>query len=129
MDRLPISEGADPELWVQLDLRYPDRIGYTISLRANGTIRLQFQHMSVPPFDAVDARRRIYDAVAALPGLSVKENLTGLPSFRMASLDATDNLDKFIRILEHAVDQMVEAHRRNEGSHNTHNAHDWSPGI
>jgi hypothetical protein len=55
LDPLPISEGADPELWVQLDLRYPDRIGYTISLRANGTIRLQFRYMNVPPLDTVEA--------------------------------------------------------------------------
>jgi hypothetical protein len=68
--------------------------------------------MNVPPFDAADARRRIYNAVVALPRLSVKENLTGLPSFPMAALDAGDNLDRFIRILEDAVDQMVEAHRR-----------------
>jgi len=122
LDRLPISEGPDPELWVQLDLRYPDRIGYTVSLRANGTVRLQFKYMRVPPFNTIEARKRMYDAVAALPGVSVKENLNGLPSFSMAALDAGDNLERLIRILEDAVDRMVESHKRSAGSNDSHAA-------
>jgi hypothetical protein len=68
--------------------------------------------MSVARFDGFEARKRIYDAVAALPGLGLKKNLNGLRSFKMATLDAGYNLDQFIRILEDMVDQMVEAHKR-----------------
>ncbi len=82
LDRLPTSNGPDPELWVQLDLRYPERLGWTISLSANdGSVTLQFQYMKAPPFDTVEARKRMYDAIAALPGVNIEEHLTGRPSF------------------------------------------------
>jgi hypothetical protein len=58
LDRLPISTGPDPELWVQLDLRYPEALGYIISMTAQGVIKLQFQHMSAPPFDTKRHERR-----------------------------------------------------------------------
>ena len=120
LDRLPTSTGPDPELWVQLDLRYPERLGYTISMSANGMITLQFQYMRAPPFDTIEARKRMYDAVAALPGVNVEERLTGRPSFPMAALAVGDNLERFIRILDDAVDQMVESHKRSTGSNDSH---------
>ena len=98
LDRLPISEGPDPEMWVQLDLRQPEGLGYTISMTADGAIKLQFQYMSAPPFDTVEARKKIYDAVSALPGVSIEERLTGRPSFPIAALTAGDNLERFIKI-------------------------------
>jgi hypothetical protein len=116
LDRLPISTSPDPELWVQLDLRYPERLGWTISLTADGMVTLQFQYMKAPPFDTIEARKRLYDAVAALPGVNVEERLTGRPSFPIAALAIGENLEHFIKILEDAVDQMVESHKRSKGS-------------
>jgi hypothetical protein len=116
LDRLPISTGPDPELWVQLDLRYPERLGWTISLTAeDGMVTLQFQYMKAPPFDTIEARKRMYDEVAALSGVNVEERLTGRPPFPMAALAAGDNLERFVRILDHTVDQMVESHKRSAG--------------
>ena len=106
----------DPELWVQLDLRYPERLGWTISLTADGTVTLQFQYMKAPPFDTIEARKRLYDAVAALPGVNVEERLTGRPSFPIAALAVGENLEHFIKILEDAVDQMVGDYKRSKGS-------------
>jgi hypothetical protein len=60
----------------------------------------------------------MYDAVAALPGVNVEERLTVRPSFPMAALAVGDNLERFIRILDDAVDQMVESHKRSAGSTN-----------
>jgi hypothetical protein len=68
LDRLPISTGADPELWVQLDLRHPEQLGYTISMTAEGIITHQFQHMRAPPFDDIEARKRMYDANCCIAG-------------------------------------------------------------
>jgi hypothetical protein len=113
LDRLPTSTGPDPELWVQLDLRYPERLGWTISLTADDSmVTLQFQYMKARPFDTIEARKRMYDAVAALPGVNVEERLTGRPSFPMGALAVADNLERFIRILDDAVDKMVESHKR-----------------
>jgi hypothetical protein len=72
--------------------------------------------MTAPPFDAIEGRKRMYDAIAALPGVSVEERLTGRPSFPMAPLAVGDNLERFLRILEDAVDQMVESHKRSANS-------------
>jgi hypothetical protein len=57
----------------------------------------------------------MYDAVAALPRVSVEERLTGRPSFPMASLAIGDNLERFTKILDVAVDQMVSSHRESTG--------------
>jgi hypothetical protein len=115
LDRLPISTGPDPELWVQLDLRHPESLGYTISMTADGVIKLQFQYMSAPPFDMIEARKEMYDAIAALPGVFVEERLTGRPSFPISVLAKGDNLERFLKILDDAVDQMVVSHKRSSG--------------
>jgi hypothetical protein len=54
--------------------------------------------------------------IAALPGVSVEERLNGRPSFPMGALVAGENLECFIKILEDAVDRMVESHKRSSGS-------------
>ena len=78
-------------------------------------ITLQFQHMSVAPFDTMVSRKRLYDAIAALPGVKVEERLNGRPSFSMVALAFEDNLERFIGILDGAVDQMLEAHKKSAG--------------
>ena len=112
---MPISTGPDPELWVQLDLRHPDRLGWTISLTADGKITMQFQYMKAAPFDTIEARKRIYDAIVAIPGVDLEERLNGRPSFSISALADGDNRERFIRVLDYAVDQMVESHKRGSG--------------
>jgi hypothetical protein len=72
--------------------------------------------MKAPPFETIEARKRMYDAIAALPRVSVEERLAGRPSIPMAALAVGDNLECFLRILEDAVDQMVESHKRSANS-------------
>ena len=66
--------------------------------------------MKAPPFDTIEARKRLYDAVAAIPGVNEERRLTGRPSFPMAGLAVGENLEQFIRILDDAVDQMLKSH-------------------
>ena len=47
---------------------------------------------------------------------SVEERLNGRPSLPIAALAAGDNLERFIKNLEDAVDQMVESHKRGSNS-------------
>ena len=49
-------------------------------MSAKGLITLQFKNMKAAPFDTVEARKRMYDAIVALPGVSVEERLTGVIS-------------------------------------------------
>jgi hypothetical protein len=114
-DRLPISAGRDPELWLQLDLRDARPFGWTISLTVDGKITLQFQHMRAAPFHTIEARKRMYDAIVAIPGVNLEERLSGRPSFSISALSGGDNLARFIRVLDDAVDQMVESHKRGSG--------------
>jgi hypothetical protein len=72
------------------------------------------------PFDTVEARNRMYDAIAALPGVNIEERLTGRPSFPMATLAVRDNLERFIKILDAAVDEMVTSHKRSASSNDRH---------
>lgn len=72
--------------------------------------------MRAPPFDTIEARKMIYDAVSDLPGVSVEERLNGRPSFPMAELATGDNLERLLKILEGAVDQMVEHHKQKTAS-------------
>jgi hypothetical protein len=90
LDRLPISMGPDPELWVQLDLRYPERLGWTISLSTDdGSITLQFQYMKAPPFDTIEGRKQLFDAVAALPGVNVRLILAIQPTGNAHLIEAS----------------------------------------
>ena len=94
-----------------LTFNIPERLGYTISLTADDAkVTLQFQYMKAPPFDTIEARKRLYDAVAAISGVNVEERLTGRPSFPMAALAVGENLEQFVRILDDAVDQMLKSH-------------------
>ena len=72
--------------------------------------------MKAPPLDTIEARKRMYDAISVLPGVSVEERLTGRPSFPMRALAVGDTLECFLRILDDVVDQMVESHKRSAGS-------------
>ena len=119
LDRLPIFAGSDPELQVQLDFRYPERHGYTISMSTKGMITLQFQHMRDPLRHHRGAKANI-ETRLALPGVNVEERLSGRPSFPMAALANDDRPQQFIRILDDAVDQMVKGHKRSTGSNDSH---------
>lgn len=110
LDRLPTSTGPDPELWLQLDMKNPEALGWTISLKADGRVVIQFQYMQAPPVDSEDVRRGIWTRINSLEGVSLEPKLTGRPTFPIHSLTHADNLDQFVAILDDMVEQMVERH-------------------
>lgn len=110
LDRLPTSRGKDPELWIQLDLTRPEALSYTVSMKADGRLVVQFQHMKRSPFDSDEGKRRLWTALNEMEGVQLEERLNGRPSFPMRLLAQSDNLGRFLRILEDAVDEIVQAH-------------------
>jgi hypothetical protein len=115
LDRLPTSTGPDPELWVQLDLRRPERLAYTISLTANGRLIVQFQHMRAPPFNTPEGRKELWTRIAQLPGVHLAEGLNGRPSFSLETLTRDDNLTRFLRILDELVETIIQHHEGEPG--------------
>lgn len=107
LDRLPTSTGEVPELWIQLDLRDQHAPGYTVSLRADGRVTVQFQWMQHPPFDTEEGRREIWDRLNALPGVVLEERLTGRPWFPISLLEKEGNLERFLEVLEWMVEEVV----------------------
>ncbi|CAN5701365.1 hypothetical protein BH23GEM9_BH23GEM9_20000 [soil metagenome] len=110
LDRLPTSTGPDPELWIQVDLRRPNTLAYTVSLRSDGRVVVQFQHMRLQPFDTEQGRAVLWDRLASIDGVDVDRKLTGRPTFEMRLLHSPDRLTAFLDWLEYAVDRVVEAH-------------------
>jgi hypothetical protein len=115
LDRLPTSTGADPELWVQVDLRRPEGLAYTISITAKGRVVVQFQHMRAPPFETPDKRRPLWSASNQLPAVELPEKLHGRPSFPIEALVHDDNLPRFLRILDEVVEAVIQSHEKESG--------------
>lgn len=121
LDRFPSSSGSDPELWVQLDLNDIQGFQYTVSLRAKGTVVVQFQYMHAP-FDTVEARSRLLEMLNSIPGVSVPGRLNGRPSFPISALFDSHSLERFISVLDEIIDTTIrwqttkskpsEAHRQ-----------------
>ena len=78
-------------------------------------VTLQFQYMKAPPFDTVEARKRCTTRLPPYRELGVEERLQGRTSFPMSILAAGDNLERFIEILDDAVDQIVRTHKGSRG--------------
>lgn len=68
------------------------------------------------PFDSEEGRRALWAAIDALPGVRLDERLTGRPWFSMEVLPEGDDLERFLRILEDAVDQMVRHFEARDGT-------------
>jgi endonuclease/exonuclease/phosphatase family metal-dependent hydrolase len=103
LDRLPTSTGSDPEIWIQLDLKRPDRLQYTFSMNAAGRVTIQFQYMTAP-YNTVEARERVWGKLNDIPGVSLEKRLEGRPWFPIAALLATENREKFERIIAEIID-------------------------
>jgi hypothetical protein len=83
---------------------------FPICVYSYGRVEIQFQHMSQPPFDGMEARRQLLGRLNALPGISFDESvLTRRPSISLTDLSADQELaDGF----ELTLDWVMEEARR-----------------
>jgi endonuclease/exonuclease/phosphatase family metal-dependent hydrolase len=103
LDRLPTDSR---QLWVQLDMRRPQRLQYTFSLTVEGQVVIQFQWM-ISPFDGTAARERLWTQLSQIPGISLDKRLNGRPSFPLKALDNPDRLEMFERIFSEMLDETI----------------------
>jgi len=83
------------------------------ALWTGGQVEIQFQHISVPPFDDVDGRRPLLDRLNAVDGVTIDASrLTKRPSFSIATLAVGDRLDRFLEAIDWAYAEASTAARR-----------------
>jgi len=109
LNRLPTSTGDEPIIWVQLDLKYPDRIQYTFSVNSRGELVIQFQYM-IAPYDTDDAKEKMWAKINKIPNIEIPKKLDGRPSFPLASLAAPAAFEQFIAIFDEFIDHTIEQH-------------------
>ena len=110
-DRLPIVSGETSELWFQLDIKHEHGLQYTFSLRTDGQVVVQFQHMS-NPFDTVEAREGLWFKLTQIEGMSLEKRLNGRPIFPLVALAASDRLEQFLLIFSEMVDETLRVRIR-----------------
>lgn len=106
MDRLPLSSGKDPELWLQLDLQSPEGLQYTFSVRADGNVVIQFQYLR-SPFDTEESRSELLAELNSIPGVSIEARLKGRPTFPLSVLRTGNGFEQFLKIWNRVVDQSI----------------------
>lgn len=106
VDRLPISQTSEPELWVQLDSGDKEAIQWTISVRADGKVAVQFQYMR-PPFDTEEARRQLHDRLNAIPGIGLEARLGGRPTFPLTALVNEACHAQFLAAIDFVIDETI----------------------
>ena len=105
-DRLPTASGETPELWFQLDVKHEHKLQYTFSVRTDGQVVVQFQHMS-DPFDTVDARERLWSKLSQIDGVSIDKRLNGRPTFALNALVASERFEQFVLVFSEMVDETL----------------------
>jgi hypothetical protein len=75
---------------------------------AKGTLDVSFQYMSHPPFDTVAGREPLREMLNAIPGVGIRsDRLVGRPSIPLATLIDSAALERFLAVLDRAVDETV----------------------
>ena len=109
LTRFPISANADPEWWLQIDLKDPPGLQYTFSVKADGRVVVQFQHMKQPPFDDEVERHRLLKEFNAIPGVALEEyRVGGRPAFSLSVLEEPEHLRRFLSSVETIVRRTRE---------------------
>ncbi len=76
----------------------------------NGAIELQFQHMTVAPFDDIAYRRNLIGKLNELPGISIPPDAaTKRPSFDMSLLRDDETARGFEERMEWVIQQVVRS--------------------
>jgi hypothetical protein len=106
LTRLPGSRSIVPEIWFQIDFPGQDLPMYTVSVRGDGQVVVQFQWMLYPPFDNEEGRRSLLDQLNAIADVELDPNrLNGRPSFSLMTLQDVSAFDSFVAVLERIVDE------------------------
>ncbi len=108
-DRFHIESGAKhPQMWLQLDLDYPDDVQWTFSLTTDGRVRVQFRFMK-EPFDQAEAREHLWSKLNKIEGVDIEKHLNGRPSLSLRSLESTENREKFERVFSDMIDETLRS--------------------
>lgn len=107
LTRFPISRGASPELWFQIDYSGTVRaLMYSISIKASGQVVVQFQWMRQPPFDTSAGRNDLREVLNRIEGVDLPEDrLSGRPSFPIQALEDPASLGQLMAVLDQIVDR------------------------
>jgi hypothetical protein len=99
-------------MWFQIDYQGTDLPMYTVSVKGDGRVIVQFQYMLYPPFDTDEGRRSLLDALNAIPGIALDPaRLHGRPDFSIHVLEDSGALDQFIAVLDRIVDETIPERR------------------
>jgi hypothetical protein len=107
LDRLPVTSGGTPEIWVQLDLRSPQGLQYTFSLTCEGQVVIQFQRMTAP-FDSLEARELLWSKLTQIDGISLDKRLNGRPTFPLSALSVPERRVAFERTMSELIDETLQ---------------------
>lgn len=108
-DRFDVSSRVrDPQMWFQLDLNYPDDVQWTFSLTTRGIVHVQFQHMK-PPFDRLETRERIWNAINQIPGVDIDRRLRGRPMIPLRCLATSEIRERFERVFSDMIDETIRS--------------------
>ncbi len=110
-DRLPTGMASGKlKIWFQLDIVPREIIQWTFSILADGEIEINFQWM-IAPYDALEIKEKLWNALNQIEGVSLQKNLTGRPRFRIGALAETDRLEQFTKVFSDMIDTTLR--RRN----------------
>lgn len=108
LDRLPVSEGTELELWLQVDRGDARPLQWTCSLRSDGQVAIQFQFMR-ERFATEDARQEIWHRLSAIRGIDIERRLNGRPTFPLSVLADGDRFARFAGVLDYLIEQTLRA--------------------
>jgi len=104
--RLPITQGSEPEMFLQLDVGREHAEQWTCSVLARGEVEMKFQRLRAP-FDDEAMRESVWSHVNDIVG-SLEKRLNGRPRFRLNQLYEPAKLQAFLSVLDSIVDGTVK---------------------
>jgi hypothetical protein len=72
--------------------------------------------MKAPPFDSDDAKAELVRRINAIDGVHIAADLRKRPSVRLVALSEADRIDRFLAVMDWAVEQVRTA-QRDTGRH------------
>jgi hypothetical protein len=77
------------------------------SVRTTGAVELQFQHMGLPPFSALEERKALASRLTRIEGVAIPESaLSRRPSFGVGLLTGDGRLDVFLEAFDWVLGEI-----------------------
>jgi hypothetical protein len=98
---------------------YDNRFGKNslFSVWTYGTVELQFQYMSLPPFSDAENRKELAHRLSAIQGVSISEAvLNKRPSFKLSVLTSAGSLGKFLAVFEWVLTEIKKVENEQDAS-------------